>query len=142
MLVTAITGSILPIQAGINSRLARVSGSPVIAAFISFLVGTIVLSLYILITRKYSIQWSGLKSAPIWLFTGGMIGAFYVAAITFIVPTLGAALTFALVISGQLLAAVVIDHFGWLGMATREITAGRVVGAILLIAGVILIRRF
>jgi transporter family-2 protein len=114
----------------------------VIAAFISFLVGTIVLSLYILITRKYSIQWSGLKSAPIWLFTGGMIGAFYVAAITFIVPTLGAALTFALVISGQLLAAVVIDHFGWLGMATREITAGRVVGAILLIAGVILIRRF
>ena len=71
-----------------------------------------------------------------------MIGAFYVAAITFIVPTLGTALTFALIIAGQLLAAMVIDHYGWLGMSVHEITAGRIAGAVLLIAGVILIQKY
>jgi transporter family-2 protein len=76
------------------------------------------------------------------LFTGGLIGAFYVAAITFIIPTLGTALTFALIIAGQLLAAMVIDHYGWLGMSVQEISAGRIIGAVLLIAGVILIRKY
>ena len=142
MMLTAVTGSILPIQAGINSRLSRVGGGAVIAAFISFLTGTLVLALYIFISRKENFQWTGLKSAPLWLFTGGLIGAFYVAVITFIVPSLGTTLTFALVIAGQLLAAVIIDHFGWLGMATREITAGRIVGVLLLIAGVVLIRKY
>ncbi len=142
MLITAITGSILPIQAGINAKLGKVSGGPVIAAFISFLVGTVLLAVYLLISRKHSFQWNGIQSAPLWLFAGGLIGAFYVAAITFIVPTLGTALTFALIISGQLLAAMVIDHYGWLGMNVQEISAGRIAGAVLLIAGVVLIQKY
>ena len=142
MLITTITGSILPIQAAINAKLGKVSGGPVIAAFISFLVGTVFLAAYLMISRKHSFQWNGIQSAPLWLFTGGLIGAFYVAAITFIIPTLGTALTFALIIAGQLLAAMVIDHYGWLGMSVQEISAGRVIGAVLLIAGVILIRKY
>ncbi|WP_193311627.1 DMT family transporter [Agriterribacter humi] len=142
MLITAITGSILPIQAAINAKLGKVSGGPVIAAFISFLVGTVFLAAYLMISRKHSFQWNGIQSAPLWLFTGGLIGAFYVAAITFIIPTLGTALTFALIIAGQLLAAMVIDHYGWLGMSVQEISAGRIIGAVLLIAGVILIRKY
>lgn len=142
MLITAITGAILPIQAGINARLGKVSGGAVMAAFISFLVGTVFLALYLLLTRKHTIQWNGIQSAPLWLFAGGIIGAFYVAIITFIIPTLGTALTFALIITGQLLAAMIIDHFGWLGMSVQEISAGRIIGAILLIAGVILIRKY
>lgn len=142
MLITAITGSILPMQAAINAKLGKVSGGPVIAAFISFLVGTAFLAVYLLISRRHSFQWNGIQSAPLWLFAGGLIGAFYVAAITFIVPTLGTALTFALIIAGQLLAAMVIDHYGWLGMSVHEITAGRIAGAVLLIAGVILIQKY
>jgi transporter family-2 protein len=142
MLITAITGSILPIQAAINAKLGKVSGGPVIAAFISFLVGTVFLAAYLMISRKHSFQWNGIQSAPLWLFTGGLIGAFYVAAITFIIPTLGTALTFALIIAGQLLAAMVIDHYGWLGMSVQEISAGRIIGAVLLIAGVLLIRKY
>jgi len=142
MLVTVVTGSLLPMQAGINAKLGRLSGGAVIAAFISFLVGTVALAIYILLTRKHSIHWSGLQTVPLWLFAGGLIGAFYVAAITFIVPTLGGALTFGLIIAGQLLAAITIDHFGWLGMTVKEISAGRIMGAILLIVGVILIRKY
>ena len=142
MLITAITGAILPIQAGINAKLGKVSGGPVIAAFISFLVGTVFLAVYLLLTRKHTFQWNGIQTAPLWLFAGGVIGAFYVAIITFIIPTLGTALTFALIIAGQLLAAIVIDHYGWLGMSVQEISAGRVIGAVLLIAGVILIRKY
>lgn len=142
MLVTAVTGSILPLQAVINAKLGKVSGGPVISAFISFLVGTVVLAVYLLITRRHVIQWSGLQSAPVWLFAGGVIGAFYVASITSIIPTLGTALTFALIITGQLIAAIVIDHFGWFGMAVKEISAGRIIGAVLLIAGVMLIKKY
>ena len=142
ILLTVVTGGILPVQAGINSNLSKVAGSPVIAALISFLVGTVALILYLLITRRDEVSWSGLKSAPAWLFAGGLIGAFYVAVITLIVPGLGAALTFSLVVTGQLIAAMIIDHNGWLGMATREISAGRLVGVALLVVGVILIRRY
>jgi len=142
ILLTVVTGGILPVQAGINSKLSKVAGSPVIAALISFLVGTVALILYLLITRRDEVSWSGLKSAPAWLFAGGLIGAFYVAVITLIVPGLGAALTFSLVVTGQLIAAMIIDHNGWLGMATREISAGRLVGVALLVVGVILIRRY
>ncbi|PWU04604.1 MAG: EamA-like transporter family protein [Bacteroidetes bacterium] len=142
MLMTIVTGSILPIQAGINSKLSKVAGGPVIAAFISFFTGTVILILYIILTRKHNFQWTGIKAAPIWFFTGGLIGAFYVSAITWVVPSLGAALTFALVITGQLIAAMIIDHYGWLGMAVKEISAGRIIGALLLVAGVILIRKY
>ena len=142
ILLTVVTGGILPVQAGINSKLLKVAGSPVIAALISFLVGTVALILYLLITRRDEVSWSGLKSAPAWFFAGGLIGAFYVAVITLIVPGLGAALTFSLVVTGQLIAAMIIDHNGWLGMATREISAGRLVGVALLVVGVIFIRRY
>lgn len=142
MLVTVITGTMLPIQAGINAKLGRLAGGPVAAALISFLIGTILLLAYLLISRRQSIQWSNLQFAPIWLFAGGVIGAFYITISTYIVPTLGAALTFGLIITGQLIAAIIMDHFGWLGMAIKEISVGRIIGALLLIAGVIVIRKY
>jgi len=142
VVLTVITGGILPIQAGLNSKLARASGSSVIAALISFLVGTVALVLYLIITRREAVQWPALKAVPLWFFAGGLIGAFYVAVITYIVPGLGAALTFSLVVTGQMIAAMVIDHYGWLGMTVKEISLGRMAGVILLIAGVIMIRKF
>lgn len=142
MVITAVTGALLPIQAGVNSRLGKISGGPVTAAFISFLVGTVLLAAYILISKKQTLHWSSLQTASVWLFTGGVIGAFYVSASTSIIPTLGTALTFSLIISGQLIAAMIIDHFGWLGMEVKEINIGKLTGAALLIAGVILIRKY
>lgn len=141
MMLTCITGAILPVQAAVNARLSKTVGSPVVAALISFLVGTAVLLLFILVKRQ-PMSWQGLRGAPIWMFTGGLIGAFYVAIVTFITPTLGGALTFALVITGQLIAALLLDHFGWLGLPVQHITPGRVVGVILLLVGIILIRRY
>ena len=125
VVLTVITGGILPIQAGLNSKLARASGSSVIAALISFLVGTVALVLYLIITRREAVQWPALKAVPLWFFAGGLIGAFYVAVITYIVPGLGAALTFSLVVTGQMIAAMVIDHYGWLGHDGERNFAGK-----------------
>lgn len=142
ILISFLTGILLPVQAGLNAKLGKVAGGPMVAALISFVVGTLALLLFLLISRKHPIQWSGIQSAPVWLFAGGIIGALYIAMSTYIVPVLGAALTFGLVITGQLIAAMILDHFGWLGMAVKEISMGRIIGAILLIAGVLLIRKY
>lgn len=142
MIITVVTGALLPVQAGINAHLGKATAGPVMAAFISFLVGSLALAVYLFIIKRQPVNWGLLQNLPLWLFAGGLIGAFYVAASTYMVPTLGAALAFALIIAGQLIAAIVIDHFGWLGMAVREISAGRIVGIVLLIIGVILIRKY
>lgn len=142
MIMTIATGAVLPLQAGINARLGKVSGGAVVAAFISFLVGTVLLGSYILFSKKQGIQWNSLQSAPFWLFAGGIIGAFYVSISTYIIPLLGTALTFSLIIAGQLVAAMIIDHFGWLGMEIKPVSIGKIVGVILLMAGVVLIRKY
>src|SRR5207237_9216290 len=76
----------------------------------------------------------------IWLYGGGLIGALMLFAGLFVAPTLGITTTVALFIGGQLAAALVIDHFGWLGVPTHLVSIPRVLGAGCLVAGVLLIR--
>ena len=135
-------GAVLPIQAAINSRLAKTAGSPVVAAFISFAVGTVVLIAYLAITRNLNFNWIQTQPSPWWIWVGGILGTFFVAGIVILLPKLGVALAFSLVIAGQMITAIIFDHFGWLGTSIREISLGRITGALLLIAGVVLIRKF
>jgi len=83
-----LSGTFLPIQAGLNSRLGKAAESPVYASMFSFVVGTIGLLVYILITRQ-SISWAGVKDAPGYLWLGGLLGAFYVTVIILAFPKLG-----------------------------------------------------
>ena len=142
VIIALLLGAILPIQAAINTRLAKTVGTPVAAAFVSFAVGTIALLIYLVITRQFNWQSSAALQAPWWIWIGGLLGTFYVAGIVVLLPSLGTVLTFSLVIAGQTIAAVVIDHFGWLNVAIREVSIGRIVGIILLIAGVVLVRKY
>jgi len=78
---------------------------------------------------------------PWWSWSGGLFGAVFIALAILLVPKLGAATFIALLVAGQMLASVTLDHFGWLGLAQREIDLPRVIGVLLLIGGVVLIRR-
>ena len=141
-MMALISGAILPIQAIINFRLSKNVGGPIIAAFISFAVGTIGLLLYLIISKQFNFRDLITQPSPWWIWIGGLLGTFYVAAIVMLVPRLGVALAFSLVIAGQTITAIIFDHFGWLGVAIREISLGKIIGALLLIAGVVLIRKF
>lgn len=141
IIITLLAGSFLPIQASMNSKLAKTGGSPVHASMISFVVGVIALVLYILITSQH-ISWKGLKDAPSYAWVGGILGAFYVTVIVLAFPKIGPGLTFGLVIAGQLLISMLMEHFQIMGTQHIPISIGRIVGMILIIGGVIIMKKF
>jgi transporter family-2 protein len=128
-------------QAAINSRLAKAAGSPIMSAFVSFAVGTIALMLFLIFSGQFRFEFVSSKS-PWWIWTGGLLGTFFVAGIVYILPKLGVVLSFSLVLAGQMFIAILFDQFGWLGVAVKEISAGKIIGAVLLIIGVVLIRKY
>jgi bacterial/archaeal transporter family-2 protein len=135
-------GAILPLQAAINARLAKTAdNSPVMAAFVSFAVGTIALMIFLIVAGQFNLRFAS-SGSPWWIWTGGLLGIFFVAGIVVLLPKLGVALAFSLIIAGQMLTAILFDQFGWMGLAVKEISAGKIAGAVLLIIGVILIRKF
>ncbi len=134
-------GVFIAIQAPINAQLSRGLGLPVAAAAFSFLSGAIVLAVVTaLVTRTQGISLDWRAPAP-WTFAaGGFLGAGYVTIATLLVPRIGAAALMAFLIAGQLIAGMMLDRIGFLGMAVREISLGRVTGAVLLLAGARLVR--
>ena len=142
LLLALIAGACAPTQAGINAQLRLWTGDPVSAAMISFAVGTLSLFVYALVLR---IPWPPVRTAgelPWWMWAGGCLGAFLVAVTIMLVPKLGAATMMAFMIAGQMLAGLVLDHYGLVGYELRPVNEWKVVGAILLVAGVVIIKRF
>lgn len=136
-----LAGVALTVQIGINVHLRQGVGSAAIAAFISFLVGAAVLLVYAFIARLSWPSWSSLTQIPAWAWVGGVLGAFYVGSTIALSPRLGAALFVVLVVAGQLVAALVVDHYGWLSATAHPINAWRAAGVALVVAGVFLIQR-
>lgn len=132
----------MPTQAAINNKLANFVESPILSAFISFAIGTLALFLYILATGVPLGNLVNAKNAPAISWIGGILGAFFVASAVVLVPRIGVALTFSLIIAGQMLITLVIDHFGWLGVPEKPISLMRVLGVTLITIGVVLIRKF
>lgn len=78
---------------------------------------------------------------PWWAWSGGLFGAVFIGLAVILVPQLGAATFFVLLVTGQIAASVALDHFGWLGLPQRSMDLQRLLGVVLLIGGVALIRR-
>jgi len=142
LLLAFAAGTVLPFQAGVNTQLAEWLHSPVRAAFVSFLVGTLVLLVAAAFAFKPLPSWGRLGAAPWWVWVGGALGAFYVAGSIVSAPKLGAATLIALVVAGQAVASVVVDHYGWVGFEAQQVSIGRIAGVVLLCAGVALVRVF
>ncbi len=140
--IALLAGVTLPSQAGINAQLqAHWARHPALAALISFGVGTIALLVYCLAARIPLLD-SSASGTQWWHWTGGLLGAVFVTTVTFLAPRLGATTMVGLIIAGQMLASVSLDHFGLLGYAERPLSLLRFVGVALLVGGVLLIRRF
>ncbi|HWX51768.1 MAG TPA: DMT family transporter [Solirubrobacteraceae bacterium] len=133
-------GCLVGMQAPINSRLGRAVGGLEAATF-SFLVGTAALVAITLVVRGGVGGLGHIGGAPWWALVGGLLGAVYVTVAIFAVRTLGASGLTAVVITGQLAISVAIDRFGLLGIAKQHIAAPRIIGLLLLAAGVVLVVR-
>lgn len=144
LLITAVfAGMLLPFQAGMNTRMGKALGDPVYAALISFAVGTAGLFIYTLVVSRT--EFAAIRQASqvhwsVWL--AGILGAFYVSTVIILTPRLGASLTFSLVVAGQLIMAVILDHIGAFGIQAHPFNGFRLAGILLITAGVFLIRRF
>jgi len=142
LLLALVAGAMMPTQAAINNKLAGYVASPISAAFISFLVGTVGLFVYMVATGTPLNSLVNIKDAPPIAWIGGLLGAFFVASTVILAPRIGVAMTFSLIVAGQMLITLVLDHFGFLGLPVKEISLARVGGVVLIIAGVAMIRRF
>jgi transporter family-2 protein len=139
VVLTAIAGGLVAMQAPINSTLGKASGT-FAAASISFVVGTAALVGITLVSgAKADVQAAG--DIPWYYLTGGLLGAAYVTTVLVSVRTLGAGGVTAATIAGQLSTAVVLDRLGVLGLEEKPLSAGRVAGVVLLAAGVFLVVR-
>ncbi len=141
IIMAFISGAFLPIQAGLNTRLGKSIESPVYASMISFIVGAVAVLLYIFFTKQH-VSWAGIKTVPAYAWIGGALGAFYVTVIVLAFPKIGPALTFGLVVAGQMVIAVVLDHFNILVAHQHSINIWRILGVLMIVGGVIVIRKF
>ncbi len=141
IVAVVLAGGATALQAPTNAKLATAVGSPVNAALVSFAVGTAGLAL-VAAALQARPDMAAVKGLPWWTWVGGLYGAVFVAAAAWGVPRLGVALTIILMVAGQLLISVVLDHFGAMGVPRQPISWGRAAGVALVIAGVVMVRRF
>lgn len=137
----ALAGLTITTQAAVNSQLRFAVNNPWVAAFISFLVGTLFLGAVILFTRQPIPSLHSLSQISWYKFTGGLLGAFFVTVIIYSVPKIGSANVFALLIAGQLCFALLYDHFGLFGFPQNGISWVKILGVVLLVTGAYLINK-
>ena len=142
LLLAVVAGAVLPVQAIINARLGQVAGNSVVGTLVSFVVGVVALGAVVLAQGHAGRELAALRQAPPGYFVGGLLGATYLAIVVMLTPRLGAGLTVGLVVVGQLVLAIVLDHFGALGLPTHLISLPRLLGVALLLVGVWLIKTF
>jgi transporter family-2 protein len=140
--VAFIAGMAAPTQFAINSQLRQVVGGTLMAGAVSFLVGTVILVAAALVVSRSVPDLGPIMSAPLWMYLGGLLGAFYVSASIILTLRLGVATTIGLFLAGQVVASMVIDHFGLFGVPVQPASIPRILGALLVIAGVAIVQRF
>lgn len=133
LVLSLLSGALLPIQASMNAQLARSLSSAPVAANVSYLVGFLALAVLLLTQRFDHPNWFALPKAPYWSLTGGIFGAWYIASSAYFISILGATLTLGFIVFGQAIAGMIVDHFGWLGLPQHRLTRYRRVAIGLLI---------
>ncbi len=142
MFLTLIVGAMIPVQAVLNTRLGRQTGGPLMGSLMSFTVGIICLFVLNLATNSSAVvQLRPTSTGPWYLWLGGLLGAIFVGYITWVNQQQGVALTFALVVSGQIFISLIIDQYGLFGSMVQPITLEKIIGAVLIIAGLLLIKK-
>ena len=140
ILIALTVGCLFGMQPSVNGSLGSAVQHPLQAALISFGSGTLAIAVCCIATGNFPARFATPPGQiPLWVWTGGLIGSIVVTSSLIMVPRMGSLLWFAALITGQLLAAVVLDHFGWLGNPQVTASPPRLIGAGLLLAGLMVI---
>jgi bacterial/archaeal transporter family-2 protein len=128
------------VQQALNADLRGCLGSASWAAFISYFGGVITMSVVLLVMREPWLSAVSVARSSWWLWTGGFFGAVYIVIAIILLPRLGAATVVALIVTGQMLASLTFDQLGLLGLIQHPVSILRLAGAVLLVAGVVLVQ--
>lgn len=138
-LLSFLSGTAISTQAAVNGKLVASLASPLLTSTVSFAVGTA--GLFAAYLLAVTLGWQNSPSlhhvmqTNWWMWTGGLLGAFYILTTVVASPKIGFANLFSLMIAGQILFALIIDHFGILGVV-HTINGARIAGVVFLILGV------
>ncbi len=135
-------GMMIPFQSAMNAQLGKTLQSAYFSALTVFVVAMISLALYVLVFRHPVPSVQNFRSAPLWGYLGGILGAAYILLIVICAPKLGIGNVTVMVLAGQLVAAMVIDHWGLLNTPVHPINWPRVAGILLMAAGVYPVKKF
>ena len=133
-----LAGALIPIQAASGGALGRALGSPLWGAAAALLIGTIAILIVTLMLRLPVPAISTALHGSWWMWIGGITGAIYVATSLAIIPRIGAGSFIVCVIAGQMATALLLDHFGLLGLEIKPITMGRAMGVSLMFVGLLI----
>jgi transporter family-2 protein len=136
-----VIGISLASQAGVNSQLRTALASPIQAAFLSFLIGTIILGVIVLVQNEKWFSSSEAFNVPWWAWLGGFLGAFNIAMSIYLAPKVGAIALAVSVVCGQVIASIFYDQYGLMGYPKLEVSTSRIFGAIFLVLGVIMVSK-
>lgn len=140
VIAALVSGALVPFQAGANAALGRALGHPLWATIVSLAVSAVCVIPVMIALRVSMPTVANLAAQPKWVWIGGVTGVIYITAALLLAPKLGAASFMTAVIAGQILASMAIDYFGVVGFAAKPITASRLIGALLVVAGVLAIQ--
>jgi transporter family-2 protein len=138
--IALLAGAMLPFQAAANAHVGRALGHPFWGAALSLLVSLAVMVPMLILAKVPMPNVNQALQGPWWLWIGGILGAIYVASATVLIPKLGAGGFLVAVVAGQMVMAVVVDHFGVMGLEPKPVNIMRVVGVLLILGGVFLIQ--
>jgi len=140
-LLTVGAGISVLIQQALNANLRSELNSAAWSGFMSYFLGVVCMVVLAAALRDPVPSASTVSRVPSWAWSGGIFGAIFIGLSIITIPKLGGAAYIALLVTGQMIAALAVDHFGWLGVQERPIDFPRMLGVALLIGGVVLIRR-
>jgi len=133
-------GVSVAVQQVLNGNLRISLHSPAWAGFASYLGGLLTMIAVLVAMREQMPSWKLVTATPWWAWSGGVLGGIFILLVILLLPSLGAATLLALVVAGQMSAAVIMDHFGAFGLSTHHVSVSRLLGVALIIGGVVLIK--
>ena len=143
LLLAAAAGALIPVQTLVNKRMQTSVVQPLYSTLVNFGVGTVLLGVILLLLPAANAggRVKGFAEAPWWAWTGGALGLIFVTVTVVAVPKIGNATLVVALFTGQMLAALLLDHFGLIGSATRTISAERILAIVLLAVAVWLLQK-
>jgi transporter family-2 protein len=140
LLIAGAAGAVVPVQAGANAALGRALGHPLWATLISLAVSVLAILPVMLVQRVPAPQLALAAKGPLWWWIGGVLGVFYISSALILAPKLGVSNFIAAVVAGQMVASLLLDHYALAGFAARPITMMKLVGALMIVAGVVVMQ--